>query len=283
MLKKLFSKIKKNTKKQEEIIEKIENEIPKQEVLKEEIPKEIIAESEDTVEYEVEEIAMDIDTSDVDNVEVNTNEEVISEEDIEYIKNIKIKRGKAIKAINIYTEEEKIFKSHKICSKELNIPLKYIKENLKYGHTDYLGDAIAYLSKELKVDEYKKNYLDNKRTPLEIFNILNGKIFISKISEDKRDEILSNEKIEAVKMHYRFECIDDEYDEYFKKYGKIIKRGGKKKIELVNKNNEVIEIFKSLEECSNYLNKEKSEIIDMLKLNETKVGRNNIRYSLRNI
>lgn len=29
--------------------------------------------------------------------------------------------------------------------------------------------------------------------------------------------------------------MDDEYDDYYKKYGKIIRRGGKKKIELVDK------------------------------------------------
>ena len=84
-------------------------------------------------------------------------------------------------------------------------------------------------------------------------------------------------------MHYRFECIDEEYNDYFIKYKSIIKRGGKKKIELVDKNNEVIEIFKSLDECSKHLGKTKNEIVDMLKYKNTKVGRYEIRYSLRNI
>ena len=103
------------------------------------------------------------------------------------------------------------------------------------------------------------------------------------MSDDKRDEILCNEKIEPIKMHYVFECIDEEYDDYFKKYKSIIKRGGKKKIELVDKKGEVIEIFKSLDECATFINKEKNEVVDMLKYKETKVGRNEIRYSLRNI
>lgn len=54
-------------------------------------------------------------------------------------------------------------------------------------------------------------------------------------------------------MHYKFEIMDDEYDDYYKKYGKIIRRGGKKKIELVDKKNEVIDVFKSLDDCANFL------------------------------
>lgn len=211
----------------------------------------------------------------------NSEIEGISEDDEEYIKEIKINRGKSIKAIDVYTEEVKIFKTHIECSKELKLPLEYIKENLKYGYTDYFGKAINYLQKELNVEE--DNYLDNNKSPVEIFNNLNNKIFTSKISEDKIDEILGSDKIEPVKMHYRFECIDEEYDEYFKKYKSIIKRGGKKKIELVNKKGEVIEIFKSLDDCATYLGKEKEEIVNMLKYFNTKVGRNEIRYSLRNI
>ena len=42
---------------------------------------------------------------------------------------------------------------------------------------------------------------------------LNNKIFTAKISEDQRDDILCSEKLEPVKMHYTFECIDEEYDE----------------------------------------------------------------------
>lgn len=212
--------------------------------------------------------------------------ECLTEEDLDYIKEIKIKRGKSIKAINLYTKEEKIFDTHIQCSKSLKIPLGYIRENLKYGYMDYFGDAINYLSKVLNVEEYCKNewsYLENNKSPSEIFNILNDKIFSTRLSDKKRNEILTNDKIEALKMNYKFECIDEEYDEYFKKYKSIIKRGGKKKIELVNKKGEVLEIFKSLEECSIYLQKEKNEVIQMLKYGDTKVGRNFIRYSLRNI
>lgn len=221
-----------------------------------------------------------------DIIEKKEISECLTEEDLDYIKEIKIKRGKSIKAINLYTKEEKIFDTHIQCSKSLKIPLGYIRENLKYGYMDYFGDAINYLSKVLNVEEYCKNewsYLENNKSPSEIFNILNDKIFSTRLSDKKRNEILTNDKIEALKMNYKFECIDEEYDEYFKKYKSIIKRGGKKKIELVNKKGEVLEIFKSLEECSIYLQKEKNEVIQMLKYGDTKVGRNFIRYSLRNI
>lgn len=211
-------------------------------------------------------------------------QEPLTEEDKEYIKDIKIKRGKSIKAIDVYTKEPQIFKTHKECSKKLKIPVHYIQENLKYGYTDYLGEAINYLSKELKLSgEEDINYLENTKTPSQILSLLNNKIFTTKMSESKRDEILCNEKIEPIKMHYTFECIDEEYNDYFKKYKSIIKRGGKKKIELVDKKGEVIEIFKSLDECATFINKEKSEVVYMLKHNDTKVGRNEIRYSLRNI
>ncbi|PBI20814.1 hypothetical protein BGU60_04320 [Clostridioides difficile] len=212
--------------------------------------------------------------------------ECLTEEDLEYIKEIKIKRGKSIKAINLYTKEEWVFDTHKQCSKKLKVPLGYIRENLKYGYMDYFGDAINYLSEVLNIDEYCKNewsYLDNSKSPYEIFNILNNKIFSIRLSNEKRNEILTNDKIEALKMNYKFECIDEEYDEYFKKYKSIIKRGGKKKVELVNKKGDVLEIFKSLEECAIYLQKEKNEVIQMLKYGDTKVGRNFIRYSLRSI
>lgn len=210
--------------------------------------------------------------------------ETLSKEDLEYIKDIKIKRGKALKAIDVYTKEPQIFKTHKECSKKLKIPVEYIKENLKYGYTDYLGEAIQYLGKELNLDQSDYiNYLDSNKTPSQMLSYLNNKIFTVKISEEKREEILCSEKIEPVKMHYMFECIDDEYDDYFRKYKSIIKRGGKKKIELVDKKGEVIEIFKSLDECANYIKKEKSQLVDMLKYKETKVGRYEIRYSLRNI
>ncbi|CCL83913.1 TPA: hypothetical protein KNH77_004030 [Clostridioides difficile] len=212
--------------------------------------------------------------------------ECLTEEDLEYIKEIKIKRGKSIKAINLYTKEEWFFDTHIQCSKKLKVPLGYIRENLKYGYMDYFGDAINYLSEVLNIDEYCKSewsYLDNSKSPSEIFNILNNKIFSIRLSNEKRNEILTNDKIEALKMNYRFECIDEEYDEYFKKYKSIIKRGGKKKVELVNKKGDILEIFKSLEECAIYLQKEKNDVIQMLKYGDTKVGRNFIRYSLRSI
>nr|WP_236887704.1 hypothetical protein [Clostridioides mangenotii] len=84
-------------------------------------------------------------------------------------------------------------------------------------------------------------------------------------------------------MTYSFECLDFEYDDYFLKYKDIIRRTGKKKIELVKKNGEVLEVFKSIEECANYLNIEKSKVQDMLRCGDTKVDRNYIRYSFRKI
>lgn len=221
-----------------------------------------------------------------DVIEEKEVSECLTEEDLEYIKEIKIKRGKSIKAINLYTKEEWVFDTHIQCSKKLKVPLGYIRENLKYGYMDYFGEAINYLSEVLNIEEYCKNewsYLDNSKSPSEIFNILNNKIFSIRLSNEKRNEILTNDKIEALKMNYRFECIDEEYDEYFKKYKSIIKRGGKKKVELVNKKGDVLEIFKSLEECAIYLQKEKNEVIQMLKYGDKKVGRNFIRYSLRSI
>lgn len=121
---------------------------------------------------------------------------------------------------------------------------------------DYFGDVINYLSEVLNIDEYCKSewsYFDNSKFLFEIFNILNNKIFSIRFFNEKRNEILINDKIEVLKMNYRFECIDEEYDEYFKKYKFIIKRGGKKKVELVNKKGDILEIFKFLEECVIYL------------------------------
>lgn len=302
MLKKFFNRLIKNNnlKKDEKILENT-SDVQEETCITEEINilendnKEIIdgEAAAIIVEENLEDIVSNVDEINIEK-ECEESKETIKEEiikdnienldaeDIEYLKNIKIVRGQSIRAIDLYTEEEIIFKSHKECSRKLKLPLEYIVENLKYGYTDYLGEAIVYLSKELKYNE-GLNYLDSNKTPLEIFNNLNNKIFTSNISEIKRDEILSNEKIEPVKMHYRFECIDEEYDDYFIKYKAIIKRGGKKKIELVDKNNEVIEIFKSLDECSKHLGKTKNEIVDMLKYKNTKVGRHEIRYSLRNI
>lgn len=222
---------------------------------------------------------------DIDNLDKITNIQLqqLNDEDKLYIKDIKIKRGKSIKAINIYTNEEQVFETHKQCSKALKVPIQYIKENLRYGHTDYLGEAIKYLSKELKLSELNNDYINNNKSPLQIYNKLNNKIFTLNISESKKDEILSNNKIEPIKMHYKFECLDEEYENYYRKYKHIIKRGGKKKIELLNSKGEVIEVFKSLDECSKYFNKSKSQITTMLKYKENKIGRYEIRYSLRNI
>lgn len=288
MLKKIFSLI--NKKKNTEIIgdsdSNIEIDITKENTQKneecieiEKKEKELIEEvdNEKVVEKENNEI---IYSEDVDSDEL----EKILEENKDYIKDIKIKREKSIRVTDLYNEEVLIFDTHKECSKKLKIPMAYIKENLKYGYTDYLGEAINYLKEELGENiENKEDYLNSNKTPIEIFNNLNNKIFKSKISEQKRDKILYSSKIEPIKMHYKFECIDKEYDDYFKKYGSIIKRGGNKKIELVNQKGEVIEVFRTLEICAKYLKKDKNEIANILKCGYCKVGRYEIRYSLRNI
>ncbi len=271
MLKKLFNSFKKITQIEEKKEIEVENKV-------EEIDKELIEEEIKIVEeVKIEESKVE----EVKNIELEKIE--LSEKEQEYIRDIKIKRQKSLSAINLYTEEVYTFQCYKECSKELNIPLDYITENLKYGYTDYFGEAIGYLSNKLNIKEYKRGYLDNKKSPLEIFNLLHDKIFNGKISDKKRDEILSSEKIDPIKMHYKFECIDEEYDEYFIKYKSIIQRGGKKKVELINTKGEVIEVFKSLDDCAKHIDKDKSEVTEMLKLYNTKVGRYEIRYSLRNI
>lgn len=115
----------------------------------------------------------------------NKSIEIVSEDDKCYIKDIKIKRGMSIKAIDVYTKEERVFKTHKECAKNLGIPIEYIKENLKYGYTDYLGGAIKYLSKELNLEKEYESYLDSNKKPSQILTILNNKIFTSKISKEK--------------------------------------------------------------------------------------------------
>lgn len=232
------------------------------------------------------EIAMDIEI--IENIDSNNNkkesiEELeknyeLTEEELEYIKSMKIKRGNKIKSIDVYSNEEIIFETHIECSKKLGVPLEYIKENLEYGYTDYFGESVSYLSKKLKVDIIQLK--EEGKNILEIFNYLHNKLWNENISEEKREEILSSEKIESIKMHYKFEMLDNEYDDYLRIYGKLIKRGGKKKIELIDKKNEVIHVFKSLDECAKYFNKEKSEIVDRLKYAECKIGRYEIRYSL---
>ena len=62
--------------------------------------------------------------------------------------------------------EEQIFDTHKQCSKVLKLPIEYIEENLRNGHTDYLGEAINYSSKELILSEYTNAYTNNKKCTL---------------------------------------------------------------------------------------------------------------------
>ncbi len=292
MLKKFFNRFKKKSE-ESKILEIKENVINKDEEIVDTLD-EISIEKEDKLKLENEENEINI-IEKVDNLEQIINNapeaeaeaeaeaEELDDEDKRYIIDAKIKRGRSIKVIDVYNNEEQIFDTHKQCSKVLKLPIEYIAENLRHGHTDYLGEAIKYLSKELRLSEYSNDYTNNNKSPLEIYNDLNNKIFTLNISESKRDDILSNNKIDPIKMHYKFECLDEEYDRYYIKYKSIIKRGGKKKIELLNSKGEVIEVFKSLDDCSKYLNKSKSEITSMLKYKENKVGRYEIRYSLRNI
>lgn len=217
-----------------------------------------------------------------DNINITKEENVtveIPEEEKQYVKSIKIQREKRIKAIDVYTNDEIIFESYKECSKSLGVPMQYIKENLEYGYTDFFGEAVNFLSKKLKLDVSNKSMGD--KNIVEIFNFLHNELWNPDMDEEKREEILCSEKIDPVHMHYKFEIMDDEYDDYYKKYGKIIRRGGKKKIELVDKKNEVIDVFKSLDDCADFFGKNKSEITERLKCGECKIGRYQIRYSLR--
>ena len=217
-----------------------------------------------------------------DNINITKEENVtveIPEEEKQYVKSIKIQREKRIKAIDVYTNDEIIFESYKECSKSLGVPMQYIKENLEYGYTDFFGEAVNFLSKKLKLDVSNKSMGD--KNIVEIFNFLHNELWNPNMDEEKREEILCSEKIDPVHMHYKFEIMDDEYDDYYKKYGKIIRRGGKKKIELVDKKNEVIDVFKSLDDCADFFGKNKSEITERLKCGECKIGRYQIRYSLR--
>lgn len=284
MLKKFFNRFKKKSE-ESKILEIKEDAINKGEEIVDTL-HEISIEKEDELKIENEEKEINIIES-VENLDQIINKapkaEKLDDEDKKYIIDAKIKRGRTIKAIDVYNNEEQIFDTHKQCSKVLKLPIEYIAENLRYDQTDYLGEAIKYLSKELRLSEYSNDYINNNKSPLEIYNDLNNKIFTLNIPESKRDDILSNNKIDPIRMHYKFECLDEEYDQYYIKYKSIIKRGGKKKIELLNSKGEVIEVFKSLDDCSKYLNKSKSEITSMLKYKENKIGRYEIRYSLRNI
>ena len=289
MLKKFFNRFKKKSE-ESKILEIKENVINKDEKIVDTLDEISIEKEELKLENEEKEINIIERVDNLEKIINNASEaeaeaeaEELDDEDKRYIIDAKIKRGRSIKAIDVYNNEEQIFDTHKQCSKVLKLPIEYIAENLRHGHTDYLGEAIKYLSKELRLSEYSNDYTNNNKSPLEIYNDLNNKIFTLNISESKRDDILSNNKIDPIKMHYKFECLDEEYDRYYIKYKSIIKRGGKKKIELLNSKGEVIEVFKSLDDCSKYLNKSKSEITSMLKYKENKVGRYEIRYSLRNI
>lgn len=219
-------------------------------------------------------------------VRVQEGAEVLTQEDADFIKMAKIQRGKSIKAKNIYTSEEKIFISHKECAKKLKIPLGYIKENLMYGDTEYFGASIDYIGNQLGMFDYSGNeskYIYNRKSPYEVHRELSDRIFSPKISERRREEILSNGDIEPVRMSYSFECLDYEYDDYYEKYKEIIKRTGKKKVELVKKNAEVIQVFKSVEQCAEFLDIDRNKIQDMLKYGETKIDRNYIQYSFRKL
>ena len=282
MLKKFFNRFKKKSE-ESKVLEIKENVINKDEKIVDTLDEISIEKEELKLENEEKEINIIERVDNLEKIINNASEAEAEAEDKRYIIDAKIKRGRSIKAIDVYNNEEQIFDTHKQCSKVLKLPIEYIAENLRHGHTDYLGEAIKYLSKELRLSEYSNDYTNNNKSPLEIYNDLNNKIFTLNISESKRDDILSNNKIDPIKMHYKFECLDEEYDRYYIKYKSIIKRGGKKKIELLNSKGEVIEVFKSLDDCSKYLNKSKSEITSMLKYKENKVGRYEIRYSLRNI
>lgn len=290
MLKKLlnFIKVNKDDKQTKEEVKdvKIEvEEIKPQENLKQD-ESDIAEEIDDnqvTNEYDKEEIEEKVIIKEEKSCELMNKEDKkineLTDEEKEYIKLAKIQRGKKIKAIDVYSNEEFIFETHKECSKKLGVPIEYIKENLQYGYTDYFGDAIKFLSKKLKVDINPKK-IGNKNI-IEVFNFLHEELWNKEISEEKREEILSSNKIDAIHMHYKFEDLDKEYDEYFKTYGKIIRRGGKKRIELIDKKQEVIEVFKSVDDCAKFFDKNKSEITIRLKLGECKIGRYEIKYSLR--
>ncbi|WP_270646670.1 hypothetical protein [Paeniclostridium hominis] len=273
MLKKLlnFIKINKENKTQKEEVEVMNIKEKKDNIKKDNqnIDQEITSKSEIKKEHIEEEIS--------ENLNDIKQQTLTKEED--YIKLVKIQREKKIKAIDVYTNEETIFETYKECSKKLGVPIEYIKENLQYGYTDYFGEAIKFLNKKVKVDLSHKK-LGNMNI-VEVFNFLHNELWNSDMPEGKREEILLSNKIEPIHMYYKFESMDYEYDDYFKIYGKIIRRGGKKRIELIDKKNEVIEVFKSIEDCAKFFEKDKSEIVYRLKLGNCKIGRYEIKYSLR--
>ena len=178
MFKKLFSLI--NRKKQTENLKEVSKNI---EVVNEESEISIT----ETIEESVETDALnEVKYSEDNKKDV---EEIISKEEMEkvkkflqenedYIKDIKINRGQGIRAIDLYNEEVLEFNTYKECSRKLKVPLSYIKENLKYGYTDYMGNAINYLKESLGESiEDESEYLNSNKTPIELFNHLNDKIF----------------------------------------------------------------------------------------------------------
>lgn len=282
MLKKLLNFIKTN---KEDKVSK--EEIEETKVIEAEI-QEVKTQEDDNLKEELAISQEDISKSQDQNEDIKIKETIIKDdvelytltkEEEDYIKLAKIERGKKIKAVDVYTNEEIVFETHKECSKKLGVPIEYIKENLQYGYTDYFGESIKFLSRKLKIDKSAKKIADKNISDL--FSFLHNELWNSNISEDKREEILSSNKIEPIPMYYKFETLDDEYEDYFKKYGKIIRRGGKKRIELIDKKNEVIEVFKSIDDCAKFFEKDKSEIISKLKLGDCKIGRYEIKYSLR--
>ncbi|MDR1774611.1 MAG: hypothetical protein LBR30_07085, partial [Clostridioides sp.] len=227
------------------------------------------------------------DNNDSNNIDKSQEQEELEfqEEDINFIKKIKLIRAKGIRAINIYTDENIEFSTYKKCARELKIPQHYIAENIMFGYTKYFGDAINYIAKSLGYADYQEEnykYLDEEKNPFEFYKELNDKIFSLKISSTKREQILENPIIEPKQMSYRFEQLDSEYDDYYNKYKTQIKRKGKKKIDLLNKKGEVVEVYKSVEDCSKALNIDYEKLISILKTGETKVGKNKIQYSFRN-
>ena len=292
MFKKIMNSFKKKNK--ENIV------INKEVLLKEEIVENVVSKQEEKQIIETTKLSLEIksevkiiktvdnqenadDIKKIENNNIEKQQKVLTKEDIEYIKELKILRENKIKSINIYTKEEIEFESYDKCAKKLKVPKEYIIENLRYNDTEYFGDAIKYLSEKLNTKEYENNYIKNNKSPIQVYNDLNNKIFNKSISNKKREEILNSVEINPTKMHYTFEITDIDYDNYYLEYKDIIKRGGKKKIDLINTKGEVIKVFKSIDECASHLKKEKDYINHALKLGNTKINRYEIKYSTRNI
>ena len=170
MLKKLLNFIKTNKEEKinkEEIELHIEQEIIEEKVIKSEeiiIQEDISNEPEEPEKIETIKSINQVAQEKKDDKEQNEEVHILTKEEQDYIKLVKIQRGKKIKAIDVYTNEEIIFDTHKECSKKLGVPIDYIKENLQYGYTDYYGEAVKFLSKKLRFDISSKKMGDkNKR------------------------------------------------------------------------------------------------------------------------